>query len=138
MDENRMLERDIKFSKRQFSILHKYSLVFNKKSKDGFFSYANIEPKNESSVEGILYDIEEGELIKLDRFEGFPNHYNKIYINVIDINGYAHQAITYIANPAKIVEGLNPKSEYLLHLIKGSDILSQSYREKLLKIIPEN
>lgn len=42
MNKDRMKERKINFTSRQFAKLLCYKLVFNKKAKDGEFAYANI------------------------------------------------------------------------------------------------
>ncbi|MCX8189580.1 MAG: gamma-glutamylcyclotransferase, partial [Nitrososphaeria archaeon] len=46
-------------------------------------------------------------------------------------SGEQLEAVTYVANPRKIKDGLKPSREYLNHLLKGCDLLSKEYCEKL-------
>ncbi|MCS7020148.1 MAG: gamma-glutamylcyclotransferase [Bernardetiaceae bacterium] len=134
MDKDRMTEREINFSSRQFAKLDGYKLVFNKKAQGGDFTYANITPSEKDFVEGALYEFPDDEILKLDRAEGYPNHYDKIQVTVTDKNGNSINATTYIAKQDKVVEGLFPTREYLNHLLAGKDILSPSYLDKLKQV----
>lgn len=134
MDNDRMRERGINFTSRQFAKLEDYKLVFNKKAKGGDFGYANIEKSEGDYVEGALYDFPDNEISKLDSVEGSPFHYNKINVVVTNQSNNSINAITYIAHPDKIVNGLLPTSDYLKHLLAGQDILTPSYYSKLCKV----
>ena len=46
-------------------------------------------------------------------------------------NGKEVEAITYIAKPSKVKDGLKPSKDYLNHLLKGCDLLSEEYCERL-------
>ena len=85
----------------------------------------------EGVVEGILYEIRDSDIRKLDRYEGYPNHYDRINITVKLNNGQEVSAVTYVANPDKTCYGLKPSKEYLDHLLAGKDYLSPEYFEKL-------
>jgi gamma-glutamylcyclotransferase (GGCT)/AIG2-like uncharacterized protein YtfP len=95
--------------------------------------YANIEPDKNDIVEGILYEISDSDLKKLDKYEGYPDHYKKINLKVEIDTVKEVKVITYIANSCKIRNGLKPNREYLGHLLKGCDLLSESYCERLRK-----
>ena len=82
-------------------------------------------------MEGILYEIEESDLSKLDRWEGYPSHHRRARIYVRLDNGEEVEAITYIAQLEKVKSGLRPSKEYVSHLLRGCDLLSQKYCEKL-------
>ena len=129
-----MKERKINFSSRQFAKLNGHKLVFNKKAKDGEFAYANIATSEKEFVEGVLYEFPDDEISKLDRVEGFPNHYDKVQVTVMDKNGNLTNATTYIAKQDKVVNCLFPTREYLYHLLAGKDILSSSYFDKLKQV----
>jgi len=110
-------------------------LEFNKiSSQNPREGYANIVRDPESVVEGILYEIEESDLRKLDKFKGYPSHYRRTRVYVKLDNGERVEAITYIAQPEKVKSGLRPSKEYLSHLLRGSDLLSKEYCEKLKRI----
>lgn len=127
MDISRMIDRGVKFSSREYARLNGYRLVFNKKAQKGNFSYANIDISESDFVEGVLYDVEMDGIKQLDTFEGYPKHYTRINVIVIDKNDNKIESIAYIANSDKICEGLYPTSEYINHLLQGKDILSESY-----------
>jgi cation transport regulator ChaC len=133
MDQDRMKQRNIRFSKREHAILKGYRLEFNKIAS-GNEGYANIVKDTNGIVEGILYEIEEEDIRKLDRYEGCPNHYYRITVNVELDNGQIVEASTYIANQSMIKEGLKPRKSYLEHLLKGCDLLSKEYCEMLKKV----
>jgi len=130
MDEQRMkIERKISFSMRCAAHLYGYRLKFNKVAQNNYLEgYANIVPDGSGLVEGALYDIDMTFLPCLDKCEGYPKHYLKIPIKVrLPSDGQEVCAITYIANPDKIRDGLKPRKDYLEHLLAGKDILSEGY-----------
>jgi gamma-glutamylcyclotransferase (GGCT)/AIG2-like uncharacterized protein YtfP len=132
MDKEQMVKRGINFISRKFAKLPGYVLVFNKKAQAGDFAYANITESDSGYVEGIIYEFPDNDIIRLDKAEGYPNHYFKKEIIVFDKYEEPIQATAYIAQSDKIVECLYPKTEYLNHLLAGKDLLSESYFEKLL------
>ena len=133
MDIGRMKERKVSFSQRKLAILEGWRLEFNKEaSQNPQEGFANIVPDEKDIVEGILYEIVDEDLRKLDKCEGYPKHYDRKPFSVI-CGGKAETAIAYIAQPNKVKNGLKPTAEYLEHLQKGSDLLSDGYREKIEK-----
>jgi len=132
MDVQRMKSREIVFSKRYHAILPGYRLEFNKitlfNQKEG---YANIVVDKNEYVEGVLYNIDDVDLEKLDCFEGYPDHYNRITIKVRLDNQSEVEAITYIAQPDKTRRGLKPSKKYLNYLLAAKNILSREYYKKL-------
>lgn len=132
MDPDRMRRRGIRFYKREHAILEGWRLKFNKiASRNPREGYANIEKDPRSIVEGILYEIQDSDIEKLDKYEGYPNHYYRIKVRVKLDSGEEVEAITYIARSNKVREGLKPSKEYLSHLLKGCDLLSKEYCEML-------
>lgn len=131
MDKDRMKERRIKFTSRQFAKLLGYKLVFNKKAKDGEFVYANIIASENDFVEGAVYEFPENQIALLDQMEGFPLHYDKAMVKLTDNSCNQIEAMTYVAQANKIVQGLLPQKKYLNHLLAGQDILSKEYFDQL-------
>jgi len=133
MDNQRMRERKINFTERFAAYLSGYSLKFNKIAESNpREGKANIVPNDECRVEGALYYMNVIDLPKLDTKEGYPGHYLKIPIKVqLKSSDQEICAITYIANPEKIKDGLKPTKKYLGHLLKGEDVLSKDYLEWL-------
>jgi gamma-glutamylcyclotransferase (GGCT)/AIG2-like uncharacterized protein YtfP len=131
MNEKRMEERDIRFSKKQKAILPGCQLVFNKIAcYNNNQGYANIQLHPSDKVEGILYNIPNEDLQKLDIFEGFPTHYERWEVTLL-VKEKLVNAITYIAHPSKTAKGLRPTRDYLNHLLAGKSFLSKEYYDKL-------
>ena len=127
-----MIARKINFSKRVHATLRNFDLKFNKVANaDPKMGYANIVLTIDHIVEGVIYDILDKDLIKLDRFEGHPSHYKKIKVKVSLDDGSQVDAATYIAHPDKTVNTSKPTKEYLNHLLTARDILSEDYYRKL-------
>jgi len=132
MDPERMRKRSISFSQRIRAVLEGYRLEFNKvASRNPQEGYANVVKFEKGIVEGVLYEIPDSDLSKLDRFEGYPDHYDRLMIKVQLDDGQKLEAIIYIAQPDRIAEGLKPSRDYLDHLLAARDILSESYRREL-------
>jgi gamma-glutamylcyclotransferase (GGCT)/AIG2-like uncharacterized protein YtfP len=137
MDSERMSERGIIPIKRMYGEMRNWKLVFNKKSqKLPGVVFANIIPEKRSIVEGVLYEINIEDLEKLDKFEGHPEHYTR-YNEAVYLQDDHHQDIyincwVYIANFQWIGEG-RISVEYLNHILKCNDIVSETYYNKLLE-----
>jgi gamma-glutamylcyclotransferase len=131
MDEKRMIERGVKFLSKEKGTLNGYRFVINKKSqKNPNIGFANIIKDNNSEIEGIIYEVDYEDIIKLDRFEGFPNHYSRDYHLIND-----KQCIVYIANNKWLsLNELETTEEYKNHILEGKMFLSSEYYNKLLKI----
>jgi gamma-glutamylcyclotransferase len=97
--------------------LENYELLFNKKVRGGTAT-ANIHPAPGRAVEGVLYKINESAFRNLDRFEGAPQHYRRIEVNVLEGTGQACAAQVYIAT--KVEKGLRPAAHYLKTILDGA------------------
>ena len=97
--------------------LENYELLFNKKARGGSAT-ANIRPATGKGVEGVLYKIHESAFRSLDRYEGVPEHYRRIEVNVTDREGRKVAAQAYIAT--KVEKGLRPASHYLQVILDGA------------------
>ena len=131
LNEKRMINRGVNFKSKEKGILKGYKLVINKKSqKNPNIGFANIIKDKNSEVEGIIYEVNHSEILKLDKFEGSPKHYRK---EIIDINN--KQCIVYIANDTWISNiELKTTEEYKNHILEGKEFLSKEYYDKLLEI----
>lgn len=130
MDKQQMIERGVRYYDETRGILKNWRLRFNKLAADsgGRKGYANIEPFPGEVVEGIMYLIKEEDLKCLDDYEGFPNHYLKVGLNVEIYQQNKHiEAVVYVANPKQIKNGLLPNRDYLNRLIVGERLLSIPY-----------
>ncbi|MBT7553143.1 gamma-glutamylcyclotransferase [bacterium] len=79
--------------------------------------YANIKPKNNSVVEGVLFEIDEDCLQSLDRVEGYPHVYQR---DIVDIR---QDDKKYLAE-VYVVQGDNtvavPTSQYYQIVFTGA------------------
>jgi gamma-glutamylcyclotransferase len=110
--------------------LENYELVFNKKARGGSAT-ANIRPAPGQAVEGVLYKINEAAFRVLDRFEGAPQHYRRIEVNVTSGNGQKIAAQAFIAT--KVDKGLRPAAHYLKTILDGAREhgLPEDYLQKI-------
>jgi cation transport regulator ChaC len=97
--------------------LENYEVVFNKKVRSGTAG-ANIRPAPGKVVLGVLYKINETAFRNLDRFEGAPQHYRRIELQVRDGNGQTVTAQAFIAT--KVEKGLRPAPHYLKTILDGA------------------
>ena len=126
-----MKERGVRFSKRVAAVLGGWRMEFSKQAtRNPCEGFANIVPDPANRVEGVLYEIEAEDLVKLDVYEGYPDQYTRREI-VVASNDLQETAVVYIAQPDKVKGGLQPSTEYLDRIQKGSDLLSEAYRDKL-------
>ena len=56
--------------------------------------YADIDFAEDEETQGVLYVITEEHLRKLDRFEGYPSVYRRIWVDV-EFEDCTYQAVTY-------------------------------------------
>lgn len=132
MDPERMKKRDINFLQREHATLKCYTLKFNKlASRNPKEGYANIFPDRTGVVEGVLYNISDSDIATLDRYEGYPDHYDRINVMVQLDDVHEVEAIAYIAQANKVREGLKPSRDYLNYLLAAKDILSEPYYRRL-------
>ena len=129
-----MKKKGVAFSSRKHAVLRGYRLLFNKKSlRDALpdsIGFANINEDPEGRVEGILYEIDDGHLDRLDESERYPSHYDRILV-VVETNSSKRECWTYKAQPDKIATGLIPSRNYLNHILSARDFLSRQYYEAL-------
>ena len=117
-------------------ILRDWELKFNKEPTYPRFrnqGFANIVPKHDYTVEGVVYEIDDNGLARLDCYEGIPDNYFRPKNPLsIEIEGEPVICEVYIA--VKTKEGLRPSKDYLNHLLKGKEYLSKNYYEWLSKM----
>ena len=132
MDHEKMREWDVGFSQRSRAVLFGYRLEFNRVSTEHpGAGYANIVEFENGIVEGVLYEIKDSDLSKLDEHEGCPDQYERIGVEVISAKRQRARAFAYKARPDKVRPGLKPTMEHIGHLMSAGDLLSESYRRKL-------
>lgn len=128
----RLEERGINWLTRKKGVLKGYKFIINKKSqKNPNIGFANIIKDENSQVEGLIYEISDEDILKLDKFEGVTTgHYRRENHN---INGY--DCAVYIANDEWTSESeLLTSEEYKNYILEGKMFLSKEYSSKLLEI----
>ena len=128
MSAQRMHERLGWSPSRSGAIFPDYEMIFNKHSSDG--GKANIMSSQGNIVEGILYSVNEEDLLILDKYEGVAaKQYKRHEIEVRNYNKYSITAVTYKAlNTGKVSA---PTEEYLNYILEGKEFLSPGYYAKL-------
>ncbi len=108
--------------------LEGYQFAFTKKSNwDSKLSRgsringkANISENNDSMVWGVLLDLTESEVEKMDDSEGTESgHYFRKTVEVITDSGIV-KAITYVAHDDKLIPNTAPLEWYLNHVLDGA------------------
>jgi gamma-glutamylcyclotransferase (GGCT)/AIG2-like uncharacterized protein YtfP len=131
-----MEKKGIAWSARQRAVLPGYRLLFNKKALRERIpedvGFANINEYPEGRVEGILYDILDEHLDRLDESERYPEHYGRIEVTV-ETEAGSERCLTYQAQPDKIADQLKPSRNYINHILAARDFLSWQYFDALDK-----
>lgn len=91
-------------------------IAFNKQSTDGTGKTNLVTPAEQQEVLGVLYELTEDQLKKLD---GVEKGYVRIP-TVVDWGSETKEVQTYIAVDSMINNELLPKVDYLQHLIDGA------------------
>ena len=132
MNPARMAGRGLDVVEAMPGRLHGMALRFNKRSRQNpRWACANIAWCPGSVVEGVLYRLaDEGQILKMDPFEGAPFYYSRERFPVRVGEEVIH-AWTYVANRAHIDDGIRPLRGYLEHLLAGREFLSPGYLARL-------
>ncbi len=138
MNPSRMRERGVKFLSYKRAVLKDFVLTFDKvcRTFPPSFGCATVRPFKGSVVEGILYEVDFVTAVRrLDLFEGFPDHYGRVFLKVLTSEGKTLSAFLYVARPERIREELKPHPEYLTHLLEACrlGLLSEGYCRFLKK-----
>jgi len=97
--------------------LPNYKLVFVGWSRQWRGGVASIQPFREEKVLGAIYEVSERDLRRLDKYEGYPDSYQRISVRVFDEDGNPVEAVTYIK--AGQLEETQPSREYLSAIQQG-------------------
>jgi len=135
--EKQMKERCPESRLISVAVLRNYRLDFTIYSKMRRCGCADVIKDGGKEVWGLLYILSEKDLQKLDKFEGVPNYYKRIKVDVLDKNNRLFRAYAY-----EVVNKLGfqmPSSEYLNIIRNASQKFSfpQNYQD-FLKNIQQN
>jgi len=131
-----MEKKQVRYTSRQRASLRGYQILFNKRALreklPEVIGFANINEAHDHCVEGILYDVVDRDVTRLDESERYPEHYDRVLLQV-EVDGQPHEAWVYQAQPDKVATGLVPSRNYLNHILAARDFLSRQYYEALDK-----
>ena len=94
-----------------------YRLDFTRYSTNFHGGVADVVPDAEAEVWGVLYEVEESDLERLDEHEGVPVAYRRGAVSVIDDDGREREAVVYLANRTG---RFTPRKEYMDFLLRGA------------------
>ncbi len=117
LNKKQMLERCPDSKPRFVATLRNYKLVFVGWSRQWRGGVASIKPFRGERVLGVLYELSDRDLRRLDSYEGYPGSYNRLKVTVFDEDGEPVEAITYIKSEQ--AEEIQPSKEYLSIIQQG-------------------
>lgn len=88
------------------TVLKNFKLVFN--------YYADIVEIPGEIVYGAVYDVSDSDIKKLNRYEGYPRHYEIINVEVEDDDGKSYKAFAYVMTS----KGIREPEEHYYNIIK--------------------
>ena len=130
MDKKRLFSRIGSVVKWDNGMVSSKKLYFNKLGQDGS-GKANLIDQEDEKAYGVIYQVNEADLIKLDRFEvGYERKTLEIQS---DNNGYV-KAISYLAN--NLFDFIVPNKDYMNYIVLGAEEngLKQNYIDYLTSI----
>ena len=117
LNHRQMLERCPDNQLMFTATLQNYKLVFAGWSRQWRGGQASIKPFRGDKVLGAIYEISERDLRRLDKYEGYPDTYDRLKITVYRDTGESIEAITYIKLSQS--EETKPSPEYLATIKQG-------------------
>jgi gamma-glutamylcyclotransferase len=117
LNKKQMLERCPGAKPKFQAILPNYKLIFTGWSREWKGGTASIKPVRGEKVPGAVYEVSEGDLRRLDRYEDYPNTYDRINVLVIKDDGTAIKAFTYIKR--RQPDETKPSPAYLAVIRQG-------------------
>ena len=117
LNRQQMLERCPNCQPRFTAELPSYRLIFTGWSRQWQGGVASIKPSRGDKVLGAIYELSDKDLPRLDKYEGYPDTYNRLKVTVYRDTGEAVEAVTYIKNQQS--EETRPSPQYLAQLQQG-------------------
>ena len=121
--------------------LENWRISFNKVSKKNpGTGFANISPFWGSRVFGVIFGIKDEDIKTLDRFEGYPTHYQRtvLRVNWAPDPTAVYDCVTYIANPEWTSDmPLRVTDEYATHVRNGLNEHVKKYSADYVQSVNE-
>ena len=141
---NELLNEDF-FKEKGFEYIDKLTvslpaqrIVFNRIPPEGTGidgqGLPNIEPtpNNAGMMEGVLYDMDDTFLPKLDEFHGYPKECTRKLMDLNAHDFHTVRGIVYFAQPNRIAEKLKPSKELMKLYRKSRKEHSMLYFARLM------
>jgi len=124
INKNRLYQRIGRLVNNTNGILPNYNIIFNKKTSQNDYSYANIQSNPNNIVYGKIYKLTLHELNMLDKDEGIEENkigYERKLFKVYDIENKKYiLAYSYIAtNPIVLTNVLQPSEKYKQYFLNS-------------------
>lgn len=119
MSVDRIFERVGKVFVKGAYLIKGYTLLFNC-GHPPYNLYGNMVQSSNGKIEGVLYELSEEQIHRLDFYECYPNNYDKIYFydDEKDAIIFAYVATKdFCLRPS---ESGKPQLDYINHLLKGA------------------
>ncbi len=97
--------------------LEDFRFVYDGKSDRWGGAVGNIVPSEGESVKGALFEINDGDLLSLDQYEGFPNRYKRRELPVKSTDNMKIMAILYFRDNESVG---SPSEAYKETVISGA------------------
>lgn len=120
LNKKQMAERCPESRPRFMATLHNYKLIFTGWSRQWRGGVASIKPLRGEKVLGAIYEVSDRDLRRLDRYEGYPDTYDRVKVTLNRETGEPIEALTYIKSRQS--EETKPSPEYL-------SLIQQGYRD---------
>lgn len=118
LDEAQMLARCPTARVAGRAQLRGHALAFGGYSQRWGGAVASVRRARGAVVEGILYELDEEAVRRLDRFEGCPFAYERVLRYPVDENGRRRRAQVYM-QPENGFEPWTPATEYLAVILRA-------------------
>jgi gamma-glutamylcyclotransferase (GGCT)/AIG2-like uncharacterized protein YtfP len=117
LNRRQMAERCPEAKPKFTATLPNWKLIFTGWSREWHGGKASIKPHKGEKVSGAVYEVTEKDLKLLDKYEGYPDVYNRINVVVFTDAGDAIKATTYVK--VQQSEATKPSQEYLATIRQG-------------------
>ena len=117
LNKKQMSERCPDSKLGSIATLPNYKLVFVGWSRQWRGGVASVKPFRGEKVLGVIYEVSDRDLRRLDGYEGYPTSYGRINVIVFDEDGDSVEAATYVK--AGQLEETAPSKEYLSVMQQG-------------------
>ncbi|GJL79606.1 MAG: hypothetical protein NPINA01_25950 [Nitrospinaceae bacterium] len=138
MNEDYFKEQGLEYVAKSAVTLSSWRVVFNKIPTDENapegLGLANIEPSpdNAGMTFGILYEVDESFLPKLDAVHQAPQEYQRKVMRFTKHDFNMTNALVYVARPEKTKKGLKPDKATMKILKKAKKAMPMLYFSRLM------